>query len=115
MDPKMLPPTIREKRRYIAYEVISDGKIEYGDITEAVVNSAQSLFGDFGLSEMGLWHIMNLYDSEKQRGIIKCAHSAVEKARLAVTAVQMAGETKATINILGVTGTIKNAQQKHLK
>lgn len=115
MEPKTIPPTLRPKKRYIVYEIISEQKIEYNDITEAVMESALALFGDTGTAEMDLWHIKNLYSEEKQRGVIKCRHVCVEKTRLAIAAAKFAGETKAIFNIMGVTGTLKNAQAKYLQ
>ena len=113
-QPKILPPTLRSQKRYIVFEVISDGKITYGDLVSAIWNSMLSFLGELGSSEAKTWIVQNLYKEEEQKCVIKCRHDYVEQVRAVLSLIQMVGETRATVRILGVTGTIKSARTKYL-
>ena len=112
--PKKLPPSLRTKRRYIIFEIVAEQPLEYGDFINALWGSALEFLGESAASEARLWIIQNLYDPKNRRGVIRCKHDSVEQVRAALTMIQMIGETKALIKILGVTGTIKSAKMKYL-
>ncbi|MBI5060936.1 MAG: ribonuclease P protein component 2 [Candidatus Aenigmarchaeota archaeon] len=113
-SPKKLPPSLRLKKRYIIFEVISEQQIEYGELVSVVWNSLLSLLGDAGASEARVWIIQNLYDNKNQRGVIRCKHDSVEEVRSSLALINIIGEGKVIIKILGVTGTIKSAKSKYL-
>ena len=112
-EPKILPPNLRSHKRYIIMEVLSDRPIIYGDLVNAIWDSMFNFLGELGVSESHLWFIHNLYDEKNQRCMIKCRHDAVEKMRVILSLIQMVGEEKCVIKILGVTGTIKSAKNKY--
>ena len=114
MEPKTIPPALRTKKRYIVYRIISEKPVEFKDFVEALWNSSFALFGESGTSETKMWNIANLYDDKNQSGVIKCEHISVEKMRAAISAVQVVGEIRAAVKVIGVTGTLKNAQLKYL-
>lgn len=113
-EPKILPPSLREQKRYIIFEILSDGKIAYNELINAIWNSMLDYLGEAETAEARIWLIQNLYDEQKQRGILKCKHDYVEKMRVALSLIQIIGETKCVIRITGVTGTIKSANMKYL-
>jgi len=112
-DPKILPPTLRSHKRYIVFDVISEQPIVYGELVNSIWDSMFNFLGELGVSESHLWFIHNLYDEKNQRCVIKCRHDAVEKIRVMLSLIQIIGEVKCVINILGVTGTIKSAKSKY--
>jgi ribonuclease P/MRP protein subunit POP5 len=112
--PKILPPSLRSQKRYIVFEIISEQPVLYNDIMSAIWNSLLSFLGELGSSNAKIWFIHNIYDEKSQRGVIKCSHDTVEHVRAAVSLVQIIGETKSIIKIVGVTGTIKSARSKYM-
>lgn len=115
MDPKRLPPSLRTKSRYIVFEVISDGKVVFEDVQKAIWNSVAEWLGELGSSEARLWIVKNMYNDDKQIGIIKCSHDRVEHVRSSLAFVKIIGETRSIIRILGVSGTIKSARLKYIE
>lgn len=111
--PKILPPSLRSQKRYIVFEVLSEQPVVYGDIVSAIWSSMLSFLGELGCSDAKVWFIHNTYDARSQRGVAKCSHGSVEHVRAALSLVQIVGETKAVIKIVGVTGTIKSAKTKY--
>jgi ribonuclease P/MRP protein subunit POP5 len=104
---KILLPTQREKHRYIAFQVISEEPITYEDLETAILNTFLDFYGEYGFSELSLWIIKNLYDPEKQVGVVKCNNKSVQKVLAGLGLVSRLGETRITIKILKVSGTIK--------
>lgn len=113
-QPKILPSTLRSKKRYIVFEVMSETPVTYGEVVAAIKNCMLELLGELSAAKSEIWIIQNLYDEKKQTGIIKCKHDATEVVRAFLSLVQFVGETRSTIRILGVTGTIKSAKTKYL-
>jgi ribonuclease P/MRP protein subunit POP5 len=114
MEPKKLPPSLRPKSRYVVFEIVSEQASTFEDFVTSLWNSTLSLLGEYMTSECRIWPIRNLYDVRTQRGVLKCAHDRIEHIRTALSLITMAGETRATIRILGVTGTLKSARNKYL-
>ncbi|MBI2579518.1 MAG: ribonuclease P protein component 2 [Candidatus Aenigmarchaeota archaeon] len=113
--PKTLPPSMRPKKRYIVFEVISEHPVEYGDLSNSVWSSLMDLTGEAGASDARIWFISNLYDDKRQVGIIKCGNGAVESVRASLSLVQIVSESKCIVKVLGVTGTLKSAGEKYLE
>lgn len=113
-EPRMLPPSMRPPKRYIIYQVISEQPIVYGELVNAIWTTGMEFLGEVGVAEANIWFVHNTYDSGKQAGMIKCRHDNVEKVRAVLTLISVVGETRCTIRILGVTGTIKSAKTKYL-
>ena len=107
-----LPPTLRENARYLVFEIISKKDFDIAEAVDALWQSSLALFGETGASKFSLWVPYNLYDREKKRGIVKCAHTSVEEVRSAIAAIKQIGNEPAIVHVLGVTGTILSAKKK---
>jgi len=107
-----LPPTLRENARYLVFEIISRKDFDIAEAVDALWQSSLLLFGETGASKFSLWVPFNLYDREKKRGIVKCAHTSVEEVRSAIAAIRQIGNEPVIVHVLGVTGTILSAKKK---
>lgn len=112
--PETLPSSLREKRRYIAFEVFSEEDAEFGDLINALWSSILDLFGEANTGDIGFWLVKDAWDEGKQRGLIKCNHNHVSEVRLAMALVERIGDSKVSIRSLGVSGTLKTARKKYL-
>ena len=110
---KPLPSSLRPTRRYIAYQVMSEDKIQYNDLLNGIWHSILNFLGEFGASEAEIWIVRNLYDERKQSGMIRCSHRYLEKIRAALSLIERIGDTRVIIKVLGVSGTIKAAKMKY--
>ena len=85
---KPILPTLREKKRYLAFEIISKSQIkDFSAVSSAVWANLLSFLGEYGAAKAGIWLLPDKYDSKKQRGIIRVANKCVNelKASLALT------------------------------
>ena len=112
--PKTLPPSMRDRGRYIVFEIISENPVEYQDFSDSLWNSITNFLGEFETADAQLRVLRNLYDSKSQRGIIKCRHDMIEQVRTSIAMISIIGESRAVVKVEGVTGTIKSARNKYL-
>lgn len=110
--PQYLPPTLRPNHRYMAYQVLSEKKVSFDDIVNAMWHSIMNFAGELGASESRVWILRNMWDPEKQLGLLRCEHNSVEEIRAALALVQRVGEMPIVIKVLGISGTAKAARQK---
>lgn len=110
--PKPLSSSLRSKTRYLAFQVMSEDKIRYGDLTNSIWHSLLNLLGEIGTSKTEIWIVKNLYEEGKQIGLIRCSHQLVEQVRTALTLIQRIGDTRVIVKVLGVSGTMKAARKK---
>ena len=110
--PAMLPPTLRPRARYLAYEVISDTKIEFADVINAIWFSVIGLLGELGAAEAHMRVIKDSWNAPKQVGLLRVSHTAVEPVRASLALASRIGDTPVIIRVLGVSGTIKGARKK---
>lgn len=112
--PNFLSPTLRERHRYIAYEIICEQNIEYTDLSNAIWHSIMGLLGEKGCADAGVWIMRSAWDEKKRIGFIRCSHLAVEHVRAALALVNKINENPVIVRVLGVSGTIKAAKKKFL-
>ncbi|MBM3309765.1 MAG: ribonuclease P protein component 2 [Candidatus Altiarchaeales archaeon] len=106
---KPLKPTLREKNRYVAVEVVCDRKCTRDEVVKAVWNTILRFLGELNASKMSLW-VMD-WNDEKQRGILKVNHKSVKDLRIGLTMLGKIGENRASTRVLGVSGTLKQARE----
>ena len=58
--PKMLPPSLRPKKRYIVFEVLSDGPVTYVDFIRAATETMLAFLGELRTSEAKTWFIQSI-------------------------------------------------------
>jgi len=110
--PNFLSPSLRFKRRYIAYRVLSEKEVDFKELSIAMWNSMLDYLGEKGVAESRVWVLKSTYDAEKKMGLIRCIHTGTENVRAALSFVQKVGDQSVVIQVLGLSGTIKAAKQK---
>ncbi len=107
--PNLLKPSMREKNRYIAYEILSGEKFSRDEIVKACWNAVLRFLGESGAAKTSLW--MMDWEEERQRGIIKTNHRSVEDVRAALALMKEAkkGENRipCVYRTIKVSGTLK--------
>lgn len=108
---KVLPPTIRENKRYLAFELIAEGSVSRDELIREIFSAAGSLLGDFGSSECNIW----LFAFEGMQGVISCNRENVCQTRAAIATVTHIKGKRVNIHILGISGTVLGATKKYLE
>jgi len=110
--PKYLPPTLRDKHRYIAFQVIGERAFTKDEIKRAIWEASLSTLGVLGSARAKPWFIK--FDEESQTGIVRVERKYVEELRLALTLITHVNGSRAIFRTLGVSGTIKRLKRKFL-
>lgn len=108
---KRLLPSLRAKKRYLVFELIFDEPVSRSDLVREVMFSASSLLGDVTASECDI----KVLGFEDRKGIIQCSHTKVKETRASLAALTRINGRRATLYILGTSGTVKRATEKFLQ
>ena len=107
---KPLLPSLREKKRYLVFEVISEKELTLMPDKE-IEESMLKLHGKIGLGKAGLIFLKNKWNKMLQRGIIKVNYKYVDQLRAALCSFH---NRDAIIRSVGVSGILKKAEEKYL-
>jgi ribonuclease P/MRP protein subunit POP5 len=100
-------PSLKERKRYIAFKVISQEPINYSNLEAAIWNTALEFLGEEGVSKTSMWLVKNLYNEKEQVGVIKCNSKATQAVIACLGLIQRLGDIRVILKILKVSGTIK--------
>ena len=104
-------PTLREKKRYIAFEINSEKLIFRQELVREISNSIISLFGDIGASQIR----PALMSFEGRFGILRCAREKTIETRSGLACINNIRGIRVSIRVLGISGTIKGATEKFIQ
>ncbi|RLF89947.1 ribonuclease P protein component 2 [Thermococci archaeon] len=110
--PKTLPPTLKDKHRYIAFQVISEEPLKKGEVREMIWGNILRVLGEVGTSMAKPWLIK--FDEESQTGILRCDRNYVEHVRFSLILLTEFKGKKVLVRTLGVSGTIRRLKKKFL-
>lgn len=102
-----LPPTIREKKRYILIRITGCSP-EQKDIYRAVADSVADIFGDVGAAKM---HPVVVW-SENGYAVVRCTRGFEKSVRAAISCVSKCGGVSANFRPVNTSGSIRGAKQK---
>ena len=100
----------REKRRYLALKVVSEQAFNEMALLDAVQDSVLRLFGEYGASKAEIKLIKAI--PEKRQLVIRCSLLMLEKVRAAIASTDEVDSKPATVDVVGVSGTLKALSKK---
>ncbi len=106
-----LPPSLRERRRYLRFELLCERPIERREVLKEIWDSLYALYGDLGASASKLWLIdyQPSDDGTRGVGILRCAHDRVEEVRAALACIHAINSASIGIRVVKTSGTIQGA------
>ncbi len=107
---KPLLPSLREKKRYIAFEVMSQGT-SLAEAKTAILSRMATFLGEYGMAKAG---VIFLKDWKGNKGIFRVASPEVDKAKAALALVKEINGKKASVRSLGTSGTLEKLRSKYL-
>jgi len=107
-----LLPSLRQKKRYIAFELISDAQFSSSEV-EAEVNPAlQTFLGQLGVAKAAPLFISKQFDKAQQRFVLKVNHKYTDEVKAALTLIKKIKNTPVIVRSLVTTGMINKANKK---
>ncbi len=108
---KGLPPSLKSRKRYIAFRLIAEEKVDERMLSRVLIENMLSLFGECFAAKSNVK--VEQFDGEK--GIIRCSREALDKVMIAFTLINRVGDIEVVPLTIGVSGTIKSCRKKYLE
>ena len=113
---KPVLPSLREKKRYLVFELISRESInDFAPVSNAIWHHSLQLLGQLGTAKAGIMPLENKWNPELKRGIIKGSHKHVDSVKAALMLADKVKGKDAIFRSLGVSGILKKAERKYLR
>ena len=106
-----LLPSLRQKKRYLVFEVISKKNFTSAEIEKETYQSLQDFLGQLGIAKAAPLFIKEKSNPKKQRFLLKINHKYVDQTKAALTLIKKIKNTPLIIKSLVVSGTIKQANK----
>jgi len=111
---KPLLPSLREKKRYLVFEVISEKNHGLADVQTALDKAMHSFLGELGMSRAGIIFLKDKWNQDLQRGMLRLNNKHADEVRASLMTLKKINSADVIIRSLGLSGMIKKAEQKYL-
>jgi ribonuclease P/MRP protein subunit POP5 len=109
---KLLLPSLREKKRYLAFEIVSKSKIDdFSAVSSQIMDSSIELLGVSEAAKAGIIVMAERWDKQNQRGMIKVGNKHLRGLVASMALIDEIEGKKAMARSLGVSGTLKKAEK----
>ena len=109
---KPVLPSLREKKRYIVYEIKSEKPLSFEEVKQELEKKMIQFLGELGYGKAGV-RIMDLWEDNK--GMIRTNTKFVDEVKTALALTERIGNQRVIIKSVGVSGILKKAKSKFLK
>ena len=112
---KPVLPSLREKKRYLVFEVISKERVNnFEAVSKAISNYSLEFLGQLGAAKAGIIPLANKWNPELQRGIVRIGHKHVDAVKAALMLADKIDNKEVIFRSLGVSGILRKAENKYL-
>lgn len=105
---KPLLPVLKEKKRYIVYELLSE-EVLGKDADKEVVGHLEKTLGLFDSAMTGVLSVS--YNQKLQEGVIRVSVAGLEKAKASLLLLKEINGKKVIPHVLGVSGILKKSSR----
>lgn len=101
---KPLLPTLKERKRYILFEVYSKEKVEKEEVKKQVTKACLQFLGELGMAKAGVQFMPETYKNNK--GIIRVGHRHVDEVKASLALINEIDGKKVSFNVVKVSGLV---------
>ncbi len=109
---KRILPSLREKKRYIVFEIVGNKTTEK-ETNKEITNNLLKFLGELTISRAQLKVIKDSWKDNK--GIIKVNVKYLNDTKLALGLIKQINNKKVIVNVIGVSGILRKAKQKFME
>ncbi len=106
-----LLPSLKEKRRYLVFELIAAETIPFKEFKESLFKEIHSFLGRLGQAQAG---IELLDDWKENKGILKVSSRYLDHLKAVFVLIRKINKTDALVTSIGVSGTLNKARNKFM-
>ncbi len=113
---KPILPSLREKKRYLVFEVVSKEKINDANaVANEIYSHSLQFLGQLEAAKAGIMVLNNKWIAHLQRGIAKVGHKHVDAVKASFVFIDKVNNQSVIFKSLGVSGILRKAESKYLK
>ncbi len=102
---KPLMPTLRERKRYLAFEVLAKKECNWNAIKQAVRAALQRYVGIDGAAKAGILFVKN----NKNKGVVRVAHTSLNAIRGVLVFITEIEKQRVIVKSIGASGMLHKA------
>lgn len=106
---KPLSPALRQKKRYLVFEAISEEKKDFELVNKLIIEQCSRFLGEIGMAQAGILILQDKFKEKK--GIIKVNHKHVHDLKAALALIK---NEDMIFRSVGVSGILKKAENKFM-
>ncbi|HIP17351.1 MAG TPA: ribonuclease P [Methanothermococcus okinawensis] len=107
---KRLPPTLREKKRYISFKILYHKELSESEVVFVVRSAVINYYGVWGCSKSNPW----LISYNHPKGLLRIHRNELDFVKSALIMFNEYRNHPINIIVLGVSGSIKKSREKFL-
>lgn len=104
-----LLPSLRQKKRYVVFELLAEQKFSFHDIKQEAQNAIQRFIGYEGMAKASPMILAERFNEEKQRFTVKVNNTFVDTLKTALILCTHIQQKPIIIKSLITSGTLKKA------
>ncbi|MFH1511291.1 MAG: Rpp14/Pop5 family protein [Candidatus Woesearchaeota archaeon] len=108
---KSLLPTLREKKRYVAFEIISDRHINQTLVADVICQGSWQFMGTLEAAKAGVQ--MPKYNPETMKGVLRVGNKHTDQLKAALLFINEIGGEQVIIRSISTSGML-NKLGKHI-
>ena len=109
---KPLKPSLKEKKRYIIFQVHSEKDIPSKDVLQAIDRACLEFMGILYYGKAGVMILKNQY--KDNQGIIRVSHKYVDHVKASLLFIKQINNIKIKVEPIGVSGILKKGREKFM-
>jgi ribonuclease P/MRP protein subunit POP5 len=106
---KALLPSLREKKRYVAFEVISQSELESNSVKQEIDESCISYLGELNYGKSGIMFLSDKYKNNK--GILRVEVKHVNDIKSCLALTKKIKNNDVIVRSLGTSGILNKAEK----
>jgi len=110
---KPLLPSLKEKKRYVTFEVISEGKMSQKQLESGIQENVLNFLGELGIAKSGF--ILMKDTIKGNSGMVRTNVKYQDEVKMALSLIKEIDGRKVIVNVTGVSGILNKAKEKFLE
>ncbi len=111
---KPLLPTLREKKRYLVFEVVSERQLPWDAVRSAIEAGVLRHVGKLGYARAGVQLLAEHWHTASSRGVLRVSHTSLGEVRSSLGLVREASGAPVIVRSVGVSGILRRAVDRYL-
>jgi len=108
---KPLSPSLRQKKRFVKFKIVSEKKFEFKELSENLIEQIILFLGIIDFGKGGIWILRDKFDYEKQEIILKVSTKLKDKLIGVLSLITKINNSNINIEVKNVSGTLKGLEK----